>query len=270
MSPSFVPGVRAPGELEAGALSLAFRERELLVVEDEGGARLPRLDEIPLPAVRKQYLGTLDGRQVVSIELDAGVAAPAGMRFLGLRELHGRLAGVHCRLAFQAVQIVAWDRDHQFCGRCGAATEDHPEDRAKRCPACALAHYPRLAPAVIVLVERGDEVLLARSPHFAPGVYSTLAGFVEPGETLEEAVAREIEEEVGVRVGDVRYFGSQAWPFPHSLMIGFKARYLAGEIRLAEPEIEAAGWFRVDTLPPLPSSISIARTLIEDFIARKT
>jgi len=116
----------------------------------------------------------------------------------------------------------------------------------------------------------GDRCVLGRSPRFAPTMWSCLAGFVEPGETLEEAVAREIEEEVGVRVGDVRYFGSQAWPFPHSLMIGFKARYLAGEIRLAEPEIEAAGWFRVDTLPPLPSSISIARTLIEDFIARKT
>ncbi len=138
---------------------------------------------------------------------------------------------------------------------------------ARVCPRCGLQHFPRISPAVIVRIERGDEILLARSPHFAPGVYSTVAGFVEPGESLEQTVAREVREEVGVEVTNVRYFGSQPWPFPHSLMIGFVADWASGEIRLQEEEIEDAGWFRVGSLPGLPSRLSIARALIDDFIA---
>jgi len=121
---------------------------------------------------------------------------------------------------------------------------------------------------VIVRIERGDEILLARSPHFAPGVYSTIAGFVEPGESLEETVIREVREEVGVEVANVRYFGSQPWPFPNSLMIGFVADYASGDLRLQEGEIEDAGWFTSDTLPGLPSRYSIARRLIDEFISR--
>ena len=126
--------------------------------------------------------------------------------------------------------------------------------------------YPRLAPAVIMLVERGDEILLGRSPHFLPGMYSTLAGFVEPGETLEHAVAREVAEEVGVRVKDVRYFGSQPWPFPNSLMVGFRAAWESGEIVIDEREIEDAAWFTAGNLPLIPPGISIARALIDAFL----
>ena len=133
--------------------------------------------------------------------------------------------------------------------------------------ACKLSVYPRISPAVIVLVERGDEILLARSPHFVPGVYSTLAGFVEPGETLEGTVRREIHEEVGVHVDNICYFGSQPWPFPNSLMIGFRADYASGDLTIDGVEIEAAGWFRRDNLPKLPFKVSIARSLIEAFLA---
>ena len=122
---------------------------------------------------------------------------------------------------------------------------------------------------MIVLVERGHELLLARSRHFLPGMYSVLAGFVEPGESLEEAVVREVKEEVGVTVKDIRYFGSQSWPFPHSLMIGFTATYAGGEISLDDSEIEEAGWFTVDNLPPIPGKISIARKLIDWFVAKQ-
>ena len=141
-------------------------------------------------------------------------------------------------------------------------------ERAKKCPKCDLLHFPRLAPAIIVLVEQGEKLLMARSRHFASGMYSVLAGFVEPGESLEEAAIREIREEVGISIKDLRYFASQSWPFPHSLMIGFTATYAGGKISIDNTEIEDAGWFTADNLPPLPGKISIARKLIDWFIAK--
>ncbi len=191
------------------------------------------------------------------------------MVFKGLRGLFALLDEDAFRLAVRAIQIVDWDRDHQFCGRCGEPTEEQAAERSKKCPRCGLTAYPRLSPAVIVLVARGDQILLARSPHFVAGMYSTLAGFVDPGETLEQAVAREIREEVGVEVTNVRYFGSQPWPFPNSLMIGFRADYAGGEIVIDGEEIEDAGWFRAGGLPRIPPRISIARALIEDFLGQK-
>jgi NAD+ diphosphatase len=248
----------------------------LLVRVEAGEARVPELalleaaSELGLQPVRRQYLGLLGRRQVVAAELGGDARPPDGMVFENLRSVFSLLPEDHLWLANRAIQIVEWDRDHQFCGRCRTPTENQDGERAKRCPSCGLAAFPRLSPAVIVLVERGDEILLARSPHFLPGVYSTLAGFVEPGETLEQTVAREIEEEVGVQVRDVRYFGSQPWPFPNSLMIGFRARWAGGELTPDPAEIEDAGWFRADALPRLPSRISIARALIEAFLAERS
>ena len=131
------------------------------------------------------------------------------------------------------------------------------------CPACGLLAYPRISPAVMVLVERGDDLLLARSPHFLPGVFSALAGFVEAGESVEQCAAREVREEVGVEIARLRYFRSQSWPFPNSLMIAFFADYAGGEITPDPAEIEAAGWFPRKALPPLPDQASIARHLID-------
>jgi NAD+ diphosphatase len=185
------------------------------------------------------------------------------MGFENLRALFSVLEDAHFALAGRAVQLVDWDRNHRFCGRCGAATEARSEERSRVCPSCRLAAYPRIAPAVMALIRRDDEVLLARSPHFPPGMYSALAGFVEAGETLEQCVAREVEEEVGVRVSGIRYFASQPWPFPNSLMIAFVCDWTGGEIRPQEGEIEAANWFKVLHLPKLPSRISIARRLID-------
>jgi len=131
------------------------------------------------------------------------------------------------------------------------------------CPACSLLAYPRISPAVMVLVRRGDELLLGRSPHFRPGMFSALAGFVEAGETIEHCAAREVREEVGVEIANLRYFRSQPWPFPDSLMIAFFADYVGGEITPDPSEIEAAGWFPLSALPPLPDYPSIARHLID-------
>ncbi len=138
------------------------------------------------------------------------------------------------------------------------------------CEQCATRQYPRLSPSMIVLVTRGDEILLARSPRFAPGVYSTLAGFVEPAESVEQCVIREVREEVGLEVGNLRYQGSQSWPFPHSLMLGFHAEYVGGEIVPQPEEIEDARWFALDALPPLPKPGSISRYLVDLHLARRS
>lgn len=200
------------------------------------------------------------------------VAVPAGggdgLEPVGLRELHDRVGESLWALAGRAVQLLAWDRDHAHCGRCATPTVRAGEEHARRCPRCGLTAHPRVAPAVIVLVERDGTALLARAARGGRRFHSTLAGFVEPGETLEEAVAREVREEVGIEVAGIRYFGSQPWPFPHSLMVGFRARHAGGELRPDGVEIAEAGWYPPDALPPVPPRLSIARSLIDDFRRR--
>ena len=243
---------------ELGFLTSAEPGQPSLVVRVRGDT--VAIEEGPLPD-RAHFLGALDGRPCVATE-EPG--APDATGFVGLRQLWGQVDAQVWAIAGRAVQIVAWDVAHRFCGRCGAVTQPLTDQRARQCPRCGLAAYPRLAPAVIVLVERDDgRVLLARNANFSENFYSCLAGFVEPGETLEEAVRREVREEVGIEVGDLRYFGSQPWPFPHSLMIGFTARLASGELRPDGLEITEAGWFSPSELPHLPGEISIARALIE-------
>jgi NAD+ diphosphatase len=217
-------------------------------------------------SLRSLYLGVLDGTQCWTAELPKEAPAPAGMSWEGLRTLFSVLEDGQFALAGRALQLIEWDRTHQFCGRCGTATQAHPHERVRVCPACKLSAYPRVAPAVMALVKRQKHILLARSPHFPPGMYSALAGFVEPGESLEQCIAREVSEEVGVDVANARYFASQSWPFPHSLMIAFVCEWVSGDIKPQEAEIEDAKWFEVLQLPKLPSKISIARKLIDAVI----
>jgi len=277
MDRRFISAISFPDEGEnETAWWFIFRGSEILTTEDVDNCSF-LLPELPvrsaaaplgLPALGCHYLGRLAGRHCIAAEVPADVSPPPGMTFRGLRALFGLVSDDLFAVAGRAAQIVEWDRSHRYCGRCGAPTELATGERAKRCPRCGHLHFPRLSPAVIVLVERDDHVLLARSPHFAPGMYSALAGFVEPGESLEEAAQREILEEVGIEVTDLRYFGSQPWPFPHSLMLGFTARYAGGEIRIDRREIEDARWFTAHTLPRVPQRLSIARRLIDNFVAR--
>ena len=169
-------------------------------------------------------------------------------------------------LSGRAVQIKEWDRTHQYCGYCATLMTQIVGDRAKRCPNCGLVNYPRLSPAIIVLISRGEDILLARSPRFPSLMFSVLAGFVEPGESLEETLIREVREEVGIEVKDIRYFGSQPWAFPNSLMIGFTAVYAGGEITIEPAEIAEAAWFHKHDLPNIPPKLSIARRLIDWFV----
>lgn len=276
------PAAQAPGE----RAWLVFRGDELLVElgppratgSDDlrvqvraSWARLPRADlpdALGLQPLRSLEVGELAGIHYGAAEVAAGSPAPQGMAWQGLRTLYTVLEDAQLALAGRALQLVDWDRTHQFCGRCGNPTAPKADETVRLCPACGLASYPQIAPAVMALVRRGRELLLARGPHFPPGMYSALAGFIEPGESLEQGLAREIAEEVGVKVDNVAYFASQPWPFPHSLMIAFTCEWTAGEIRPRAGEIEAADWFDVFQLPRIPSKISIARRLIDAVVTQ--
>jgi NAD+ diphosphatase len=268
----FVPG-QGPGPAGAApAHWFLFRDGKMLVAEAGGApsspAAVPFLAEpgdLGLHPRRRHFLGTADGSPCFAADVPAGGTAAAGWSFHGLRGLFSAADDVFFRIAGRATQVLDWDRTHRFCGSCGAPTAEKPEERAKVCPVCGQASYPRISPAVIVAVVRGEEILLARASRFVEGMYSVLAGFVEPGETLEECVHREVKEETGVEVQNVRYFASQPWPFPNSLMVGFTAEHAAGEIVVDHTELVDARWFRADALPRIPDRITIARRLIDWF-----
>ena len=257
----FVPAVSPPAGAADGFLFVCHGTE---VVVREG--RIPRLRDLSAEG-EIHYLGALDGVGCFATCL-LRIEAPADLEPRGLRALYGVLDDDLWAIAGRAVQIVEWERTHRFCGACGTPTEPHRRERARRCPACRHLAFPRLSPAVIMLVTRGREALLAQGRRFPEPMYSCLAGFVDPGESLEEAVVREVREETGIEVMTVRYFGSQPWPFPHSLMIGFTAEYAGGEIAVEEEEIVDAGWFAPDDLPLVPPPLSIARQLIDNWLGR--
>lgn len=248
-------------------LWLVFREGRLLVLEGEASVlQVDSLESLGLETSFEREVGTLDGFRCIAAGVEPEVEAPEGMEFRELRGLIGEVDEEFFWMAGRAKQIVGWNRTHRFCGRCGARTVMSDVELAMECPVCGLISYPRISPAAIMLVTHENKMLLARSPHFPPGRYSTLAGFVEPGESIEQTVRREVREEVGVEVGNIRYFGSQSWPFPNSLMLGFIAEYAGGEIHRDPEEIEDARWFSADDLPVLPPRLTIARQMIEAFV----
>lgn len=249
---------------ENKVLRLCFRNAELLVSESgtlPAGTTNSTSDDVIV-------VGRWNSQLIAVERVAADALAPKGARWAGLRSLFGVMPDDLVAIAGRASQIADWDRTHRYCGVCATPTTRDQNERAKRCPACGQTAYPRISPAMMCLVTRGNEILLARNVNFPAGRYSALAGFLEAGESIEDAVHREVEEEVGIKVTNLRYFSSQSWPFPHSLMIAFTAEYANGELTPNGHEIAEASWFDGDNLPQLPPRISIARALIEDTLTR--
>lgn len=254
----------------------AFHRGTLLVVREEGATRLiegnPAALGLGVDAIRR--IGQWRGVPCWAVQLDeptvealAQAKSWPTLRLEPLRGLFSRLPDEILAIAGRGLQLLEFDRTHRYCGACAAQTERHEGGRARRCQACGEVVYPRVAPAMMVLIIRegtaGRQLLLARSPRFPKDMYSALAGFVEPSESIESCIHREAFEEVGVLLGRLRYFGSQGWPFPHSLMVAYLADYASGEIVCQPGEIEDARWFDLNALPRLPHRLSIARRLIE-------
>jgi NAD+ diphosphatase len=231
------------------------------------------IDHFEIPAVDAP--GTIRGA-VLGKERTADGAAtlPAGWRTVPVRQGLSLICpdttvdgtGPVGRM-LRAYHIAQWRQDSVFCGSCGTKNTDAPDELARLCPACGRREYPRISPAVITIIINDDgRALLAHNKKFANGVYSLIAGFNEAGESLEATVAREIREEVGLEVRDIKYIASQPWPFPNSLMVGFTARYAGGEIRPDGIEIEDAKWFTREDLPKLPGNGSVSRYLINGWL----
>lgn len=259
--------VLADVELSIDAQYVVFFAEQLLTAPRETVIIFSHaeLQELPIEIIRHHVVFPATAQQAAyhTVEVKLLGKLPPPFSFKPLRGLIAELSATLFDIAGRAFQLLKWDTDHQFCGRCGTVMQFFDRDKAKRCPACHLTSYPRISPAIIVAVHRDEQILLSRAPHFQPNRYSVQAGFVEIGETLEQTVQRELLEEVGIMVKNVRYFGSQAWAFPHSLMVAFTAEYAAGELRLDAQEVEHAAWFnRTDKLPDLPPSQSIAWQLI--------
>jgi len=262
----FHPAVQPPSSASPLAWCLAFVEGQLLLPDADAAELRPQPTlAFETVARSRHYLGRLDA-------LDCWVyvlpEAPPGWRAVGLRAAMLQFPAALMGVASRAAQVLEWDRTHRFCGVCGTPTEPAAHERSRKCPSCGHSAYPRLSPAMMVLVWRGRELLLARAPHYAKGMYSALAGFVEPGESIEDCVVREVAEEVGVRVTDLQYYGSQIWPFPHSLMAAYTAEWAGSDIVPQAGEIGDAQWFAPDALPSIPPRFSIAGHLIRDTVER--
>lgn len=246
-----------------------FKGSDLLVRMNDGLAEVPVAADpavlgIAVPAAH--HIGEADGAPCRAAETASD--APEGWTFAGLRSLFPAIPESLLRVAGRALMVVDWDRSHRFCGRCGTPTRIKADERARECPACGELAYPRVSPAIIVAVTRGDRILLVRHHRFAQR-FTVVAGYVEPGETLEECVHREVREETGIEIHEPRYVANQPWPFPHSLMVGFTAEHRSGEIRVEPSELIEGGWFSADALPTIPDKVTIARRLIDAFVASR-
>ena len=249
----------------SSALEFAFHGDELLLGLTH---TLPDATQLAaLGAAQASFIfGTLGQQACRAQRWPAETPLPADLQAINLRAAFGLVNEAHWFLAARAKHLLGWDLVSRHCGACGTPTRLATGEPAKHCPACGHHHYPQIAPAVMCLVRKGNELLLARSPHFRGGMYSALAGFVEAGESVEACVHREVFEESGIRITNLRWFASQPWPFPHSLMLAFHAEYAGGEIVPQAGEIEDAQWFGLDRLPELPATVSIAARLISDGI----
>lgn len=267
----FQPGIEKPVEEMDSDLWFIFKNGEILIEANKEEIHIPNRGKLSryLDGMNHvHYIGSLNGRHCYAAELGEmeqlqRYLTVEGLIFRSFRSLATEAREEIFNVAGRAIQLINWDKDHKYCGGCATVMKEGQGERVKICPNCGRTYYPRISPAIIVAVLKGDEILMAHNRNFTKDVFSLIAGFVELGETLEECVEREVMEEVGIKVKNIRYFRSQPWPFPNSLMVAFTAEYDGGEICPDGIEIDEANWFKADKLPKLPSRWSIARKLID-------
>lgn len=248
---------------------LLFQNDHVLVdkKEDQLPLSLVEITSLQNFFLRQYELGHHDTIPIFCAELNTDFSLPEHLQPVSLKLALSTLNTHWYYWVVKAYSIINWDKNHQFCGRCGNKTIPQKKIFERICKHCSLTFYPRISPSIIVLIQKGEYLLMARSHHFPAGAHALIAGFVEVGENIEEAVHREVKEEVGVTIKNLQYFGSQFWPFPDSLMIAFLADYEAGELNIDKNEIEHANWYRFDQLPGRPSNkVSIASHLIDYFV----
>ena len=270
---TFEPGVFCKDPDQRGYWFL-FKKDTVLYFGKGENIRFPELlspSELGLKTSPPQFIGVLDGKNAFTAqvydteEIYYNCCGVAQYTYASPRELYPQIGPELFTVVGRALHICRWHQSWKFCPSCGAAMEDSKTERAKVCTACGRTDYPILSPAIIVAVSRGDTLLLAHNTRFPGFRHSIIAGFVESGESAEDAIRREVMEEVGIHVKNIRYFGSQCWPYPNSFMLGFTAEYESGEITPDGVEIDTAGWYTAADMPPIPAYGSISRLLIEDF-----
>ncbi|MDC7235034.1 MAG: NAD(+) diphosphatase [Spirochaetales bacterium] len=270
----FIPGFE-PDPSADGKSCLVFTEKERALVVNPSGNPVhdhrvlkdllrteQREDEI--------HLGTLEGKNLSAFSLKGREELPEGLEWTDFIAVYRDTGHTDQYPLSRGKQLLEWNRTHRFCGACGTETLLSDSENARRCPDCGELWFPVIAPAIITRITRGDEILLAHNANFPEGLYSHIAGFADPGESLEQTIRREVREEVGLEVENIRFFGSQSWPMPHSLMMGFTAECTDP---LAQPvpdgvEIHDARWFTKDSLPSIPSTGSIAGRMLIDYIGK--
>lgn len=259
---AYPPAVPASGL----AFWFPFQGNTLLVEDGEQGSALIHTDGAGISVIQPQnilYVGTISDSPCMTCEVSTEQPIPPGWRAVGLRSLFAQFDETAYNAVGYASQILNWQRTSRFCPVCGSANGPLSESWGRHCPVCGHQGFPQAIPAVLALVHDGEHILLARGK--GRQIFSILAGFVEPGETLEDCVRREVAEEAGIVVDDMIYISSQPWPFPTQLMVGFHAHYISGELRPEPSELDEARWFHVDDLPELPPSLSLSYQLIRDW-----
>lgn len=271
MSKAFTSQIHPPTSFVEPAFWFIFHGEDILL-QNHCIPKFFSIEALNLSIEHQIYLGTYGSTPCFAVQLGKQPEVlPPDAAFQHIRQAHELLGNEDLfLLVSKAKQLLHWDRSTRFCGYCGHQTQYSTKERAKVCPVCNSLIFPQIAPVMLALIWRGDEILLARSPHFMPGIYSILAGFVEPGEMLEHTVAREVKEEVGLTIKNLHYFSSQPWPFQSNLMLGFIAEYDSGEIQIDATEIEDAQWFSIKKLPQLPKPISLSRQMIDKYLATRS
>lgn len=266
---NFIADSRFPNGNRDEDLYFLFQDKMILIKEDMGKVYIPKFEEVRnlISGLEIIYhLGKLNETHCFCGEINSCVKVSGNLKFIGLREVTAILDMDISSVCGRASQLIHFHKTNKFCGVCGGENDFVGYEFAMRCKKCGYMSYPQICPAIIVGITKGDKILLANNKNFPKGLHSNIAGFVDVNETLEEAVRREILEEVNIRVKNIKYFSSQPWPYPNSIMIGFTAEYESGDIKVDGEEIIHADWYSKDNLPILPDENTIARKIIDSIL----